>query len=412
MDHDAWRPADALEDELRRARSTGDRERYLRALAGADLLLPLIGEPDAPTWATTTVDNRTMVLAFTSRQALAAVLGGPARSRRARFGELTRTWPDLQFWLAVDPGLPIEAYLDPVAVEELAAVADETADERERALLDAADRGDLEAFVEALSTAALCVPIDGTPGRRPALTDPAFPWWRLGLDGSPIAVYTSDRRLREQLGEQEWVQTSLAELVLAWPDGETAMAVNPGSGSGSLLDGPVIAAVAQLVKEQLTAVGGAPPAVVTQDGGRPDGAPVAPVNRTPAGQLAGPVDQAPGSDGVDVQVIVPPAQVARYLDSGHNRVAGLIHRRPDELLPIADLYANAGLLGDGSPFRTDDEFGYVLRWTEPTADAYETPVSDGIEVPADAVLVRVYQSGREETVARYLPSAGWTGLSR
>ncbi|WP_432832754.1 SseB family protein [Dactylosporangium sp. CA-092794] len=405
MDLAAWRPADALEEELRRTRSAGDRERYLRALAGADLLLPLLGEPDTPTWATTTADNRTMVLAFTSRQALAAALGRPERSRRARFGELARTWPDPQLWLAVDPGLPIEAYLDPVAVQELAAVADETADEREQTLRDAADRADLEAFVEALSTAPLCVPIDGRPGHGPAPADPALLWWRLELDGRPIAVYTSDRRLRDQLGEQEWVQTTLAELALAWPDGETAMAVNPGSVFGSLLDGPVIAVVAELVKERLTAVRG-------PDGGRPDGAPAASANGAVPLQLAGPVDPASGGDGVEVQVVVLPAQVARYLDSGHNRVAGLIHRRPDVALPLADLYAYVGLLGDGSPFRADDEFGYMLRWTEPAADAYETPVADGIEMPAAAVLVRVHRSGREEPVARYSPPAGWTGLSR
>nr|BFE77205.1 hypothetical protein GCM10020092_105060 [Actinoplanes digitatis] len=52
------------------------------------------------------------MLAFTSPAALQACLADYTGSaRRVAYAELADTWPNLEWWLAVNPGLPIEGYL-------------------------------------------------------------------------------------------------------------------------------------------------------------------------------------------------------------------------------------------------------------------------------------------------------------
>ena len=48
-------------------------------------------------------------MAFTSTAALQACLADYTGSaRRVPYAELANTWPNLEWWLAVNPGLPIE----------------------------------------------------------------------------------------------------------------------------------------------------------------------------------------------------------------------------------------------------------------------------------------------------------------
>lgn len=120
-----WEPATDAEAAMREALRAGDQESYFRILSTTDLLLPVSAEAlagRAPLgWGTWTTGGRTHVLAFTSPAALRACLAEHAGSTRTvAYQELAATWPNLQWWMAVDPGLPIEGYLPAWFVAQLA----------------------------------------------------------------------------------------------------------------------------------------------------------------------------------------------------------------------------------------------------------------------------------------------------
>src|SRR4051794_20895606 len=93
----------------------GDQEHYFRILARLDLLLPVSADSAgrrSPGWGTWSSDGRTHVLAFTSIHAMRACLAEHAGNYRlAQFRELAEQWPNPEWWLAINPGLPIEGYL-------------------------------------------------------------------------------------------------------------------------------------------------------------------------------------------------------------------------------------------------------------------------------------------------------------
>ncbi|HYN96688.1 MAG TPA: SseB family protein, partial [Pilimelia sp.] len=120
-----WEPATEAEIAMRDALRGGDQELYFRILAGTELLLPVSADAlagRAPMgWGTWTTGGRTHVLAFTSPEALQACLAEHAGSaRRLQYHELAAGWPNLEWWLAVNPGLPIEGYLPAWFVSQLA----------------------------------------------------------------------------------------------------------------------------------------------------------------------------------------------------------------------------------------------------------------------------------------------------
>lgn len=93
----------------------GDQEHYFRILARLDLLLPVSADSAgrrSPGWGTWSSDGRTHVLAFTSIHAMRACLAEHAGNYRlAQFRELAEQWPNPEWWLAINPGLPVEGYL-------------------------------------------------------------------------------------------------------------------------------------------------------------------------------------------------------------------------------------------------------------------------------------------------------------
>jgi hypothetical protein len=120
-----WTPASEAEVAMRDALAKDDQELYFRILARVELLLPVSSEAIAGRapmgWGTWTAGERTHVLAFTSPEAMHACLAEHAGSaRRIPFHELAAGWPDLDWWLAVNPGLPIEGYLPAWFVSQLA----------------------------------------------------------------------------------------------------------------------------------------------------------------------------------------------------------------------------------------------------------------------------------------------------
>ncbi|MEU8821450.1 SseB family protein [Actinoplanes sp. NPDC048796] len=119
-----WEPATDAEVAMRDALRTDDQESYFRILSGVDLLLPVSADALAGLaplgWGTWSTGGRTHVLAFTSTAALQACLADYTGSaRRVPYQELANTWPNLEWWLAVNPGLPIEGYLPAWFVAQL-----------------------------------------------------------------------------------------------------------------------------------------------------------------------------------------------------------------------------------------------------------------------------------------------------
>ncbi|WP_076469323.1 SseB family protein [Micromonospora avicenniae] len=119
-----WEPATEAEAALRDALRANDQERYFRILARTDLLLPTTqatAGQTQPGWGTWTSGGRTHVLAFTSATALRSCLGDNAgASRRTAFADLAAGWPNPEWWLAINPGLPVEGYLPAWYVAQLA----------------------------------------------------------------------------------------------------------------------------------------------------------------------------------------------------------------------------------------------------------------------------------------------------
>lgn len=120
-----WEPSNEIEHRLREALRGEDQDGYFRTLAQIELVLPLSYEDSsgsgADTWATWTTDDRTHILAFTSETALQTCLRDNAgASRRVTFAALAEAWPDEEWWLAVNPGLPIEGYLPAWFVSQVA----------------------------------------------------------------------------------------------------------------------------------------------------------------------------------------------------------------------------------------------------------------------------------------------------
>jgi hypothetical protein len=120
-----WTPATEAEAAMRAALDSGDQELYFRILSRVELLLPISSEAIAGRapmgWGTWTAGERTHVLAFTSSEAMHACLAEHAGSaRKIPYHELAAAWPNLEWWLAVNPGLPIEGYLPAWFVSQLA----------------------------------------------------------------------------------------------------------------------------------------------------------------------------------------------------------------------------------------------------------------------------------------------------
>ena len=120
-----WEPATEAEAAMRDALRMSDQELYFQILARTELLLPVSVDALAGRttmgWGTWSSGGRTHVLSFTSLDAIQLCLADNASSaRKILFGDLARTWPNHEWWLAVNPGLPIEGYLPSWFVSQLA----------------------------------------------------------------------------------------------------------------------------------------------------------------------------------------------------------------------------------------------------------------------------------------------------
>jgi hypothetical protein len=127
---DAWEPANQLEHQLRDALRDGDQDAYFAQVRAAELFVPLapeeaeavLADSSAFNWPTATREGRTHVLAYTSAEAGRACLGPTYQHFfRMTLADMARQWPDQEWWLALNSGLPIEGYLPAWFIGQLTA---------------------------------------------------------------------------------------------------------------------------------------------------------------------------------------------------------------------------------------------------------------------------------------------------
>jgi hypothetical protein len=276
---EAWRPSTEAEEALAAAVAAGDQLAYCRALCDESLFLPITPGAAAGrepvTLATSPAQGATYVLAWTSGAALPP--GVPA-VRRAPLFEIVHAIVGRGWGIAVDPGLPLQAFLTPDAVRTLPPWEPEWTP-LDFALRKAVEAEDRDGYMAALLDAQLLLPLptdeelaeaappgetDPSPGPQDYwtavrtdrvvpgvsrdVTDPDFPWWRAErADGRPVVfAFTSLAHLQAELGDREWISVGFVEIVAAWPEDGGALRLNPGGTNGIELPPEALSAMYEL----------------------------------------------------------------------------------------------------------------------------------------------------------------------
>ncbi|WP_405102572.1 SseB family protein [Micromonospora sp. NBC_01412] len=354
-----WEPATEAEAAMRDALRANDQELYFRVLARTELLLPVSTQAlagQAPMgWGTWTTGGRTHVLAFTSSAALQACLGGnPAASRRSGYADLAVDWPNHEWWLAVNPGLPIEGYLPAWFVSQLS-----RGDVRLPGRTMGA-RARLERAENVARTRATAV----VPGRdAPASPSPSLP--EPSVAGPPPGRPTTEPSAAAEAPTAPLITTPLATTPLATappapvlPVSMLPASVPPGpsyrspGGAGEPAAGSPYRAGDVAGRPAPAAAGGPDGAGATHTEAAPSGSAWLNVSRrrTPdAPPPTGEVAAGEGGNGRPPEPPVPPAPPASFFEpaSGRSRAARPIGepRRPAERAAPPSRFA-----GGGQPF--------------------------------------------------------------
>ncbi|WP_433533690.1 SseB family protein [Micromonospora sp. CA-263727] len=405
-----WQPANATEQALLAAAEADDRQAFLSELAAAALLLPVspaaaAGREPAG-WPTAQHDGVTHVMVYTSPAAIAAGLPGQSVSYRVSgLIDLAVDWPDDDWVLAVDAGLPIGVRLVADELRTLAAPAVEA----ERPVREAIVQQDPDALMSALLRAELVLPLrpDGPATRD--LSDPEFPWWSVPDEQGRLSlpVFTSEARLRQALGDHDLVAVSSLQLAEHWPDLSWQLLLNPETPVAAALPGEAVLTLREWLGELRAVVTEA-----AEQEQRRRGTAAYAEPSTVGVPVPRPASETVTEDGPDpevplrLQLVIPHRYLTSYLDDGYDRAAGLVHawHGPGRDTP-ARLYRRLGLLGGGSPFEELDEWVAVLRWAPGEATPEEwgrgQPRMESLVVPDDTELRCLHQDGRDELLARF-----------
>ncbi|WP_157995779.1 SseB family protein [Thermomonospora amylolytica] len=314
-----FQPANDVERELLRALAADDEDAFLKALAGAEVLLPVPRDMDYALkpgragfpWQTGEVEGHTVIPVFTSPERMRDLIGdaaagqGPAEHITLPFAAVARYWPDRDWGLAVNGGTPVGAILPGDRLAGLSEWADEVAARRaaegfepqndvERRLVEAAALPDGDAFLKVLAGAQVLVPADPeTPwGIRP--DDPEFPWRPVPVRGAPaVQVFTSLRWMHEAIGPSRFVMPGFWEVLAGWPDDGWTLVVNPGTPIGTVLTADRIRDLAKAMT----------PAKATEPVREPAPEPV----REPAAAPVADRPEEPAQDWVPARPTEPPA---------------------------------------------------------------------------------------------------------
>jgi hypothetical protein len=271
-----WQPANAAERAMAEAAERDDRPGYFRAFAAAELYLPAFSdetESERQRFVTWEWLGRTQLPVFTSVTALRQAVGGFADSYRpTSYAELRSRWPSPEWHLGINPGTPIDAYLDVDAVSaaatgaltlptgaELVARADghvvapSPINGIEERLLAAIGARDTAGYLEVLLAAEVALPIARPVADDGALYAAAFPWHPVGAGaGRAIEVFTSPERMAEAYAlTAPRLTVPLVAVVVAWPGRAYRLSVDPGTAHGLSLPGEQVEPLADLVEELL-----------------------------------------------------------------------------------------------------------------------------------------------------------------
>lgn len=396
-----WRPATGLEQALLDAVTAGDREAYVAALSRIPLFTPV--HPDGVSPLTAARHGRTYLMAYPSQAMLRAAFGGASPAyQEVSLEQLARAWPDPEWWLAVAPATPIEAYLP--AAQLAPPPADEPAaggtrlptlapsefvprNELEELLEAALDEDDSDTVLKLLLLAELVVPLpDGVPpGAAPG--SPEFRWRRYEDGAGPcVPVFTAASRCDELLGP---VPRTLAEgvsVVSAWPDPAVTLVLDPGTEVEVSLPGQAVVELAGWAA-QLGMVEAMSEAAATEpvtDQLPPEPVPPVTAARTPE---------------VVLQRPIAAEHVAHYLQRGYDVISGWAHRADG----AAGADANAAALGTAP----GEPAVHVIRWVwsgpgpyAPAGPAQQVRVT-AARVPHGAQLRRLDRTGADRVIASY-----------
>ncbi|WP_030167156.1 SseB family protein [Spirillospora albida] len=380
----------ALERALAEAREGGDQQAYLRLLARAVLYLPSPGDPAAAgqRYATARFGDGTFILAFTSPEAMDRSLQGQAvHHRRATLAELSRRWPNPEWQLAINPGLPSASYLDANALFE---------PDRETAPPDPDD------VRVAGARKAPAPPAPERPSRRPAAERPAPP--RAKAPASPPAARSAvppgpppaAPRTPPAAAAGVVPPTAPSAAPPAAPRTVPAPPRAPGgpaAGAGRARTAPdrprsaseppraprraAPPAPSNPAAEQIVAKHLKPPQPPS-DRRRAPARPVSPTPPdTPIAQAAehDPRPEPPGA-AVVMQKVLRPSHVQHYLEGGYDLVSGYVHRFEDvrTLTTPAALVRALGLVYEASPFTAAAHEIFVIRWAAAKPALFRRPL--------------------------------------
>ncbi|GIG57050.1 hypothetical protein Lfu02_14220 [Longispora fulva] len=428
MDAASWEPANDVEHALRRVLLDGDQRAYLDILGTAPLYVPTEasayqeGRAALFVW---DIDGMRFAPVFTSPDALELAVAEHGQSADAyhvvTYPQLVEIWPDPTLRLAIDPNLPIGAFLN---IDDIATGADLlTAAELgvaftpsnpvEELLAEAAAAGDSSGFLDALVASVVLLPISRPLSGVEDIESPGFPWRDLPGAAEPtIAVFTSPERLAEAWPDvPPSAPVPVVRLADAWPDARYRLVVNPGSVLEATFAGDELRGLVDWGQDMLSRYDesrasvpraverAAPPLVMLQKvlahgeadhyvrGGRHTVTgfvyPYDPVGRaTPAGLYAA-LDLGP-DDGFDPAD--PEVHLLRW-PAHRPELYRLAVGGPDE----ATRAANDGWMIEPAPFRGGGA----------TSAGVPQLKADSVAVPHDAVLVRLGADGEERLVASY-----------
>lgn len=428
---DEWMPVGPTEEALLTAAMAGDGAAFGTELAGSNLLLPVTEAAaeglESPRWATNDLEGVTFLLAFTSPEALAAIAapGSSVRYRVTDFFDLVEHWPDPEWRMALNPGLPIGAQLTSAELRDLVAAGPpiplkpDRLTEAEETLWATLRAGDSPDFMATLIRQPLLLPLAPSGGLSRDMTDSEFPWWcvdnELGEPGLPI--FTSEHLLESVLGDREFIEVSFPQLAESWPDSAWYLMVNPNTSLTTRLTGTQVQGLGtwfgdlrdafhedvaeynqRVAEEQLLELAGQD----LNDLSAPLPAALSAVDGAVSDSELGPDSEVP----LVLQLVIPHAYLSSYLERGYDRAAGLIHTwyGVGRETPIG-LYRRLGLLGSGSPFTTADEWVAVLRWLPDAATPPEwgrgEPRMEALVIPDGAEIHRIHADRTEDLLARF-----------
>lgn len=250
---ESWQPANDTERALAEALERDDRREFFRLLTSAELYLPQRAaswddDSASQEFVTIRMFDHTFLPVFTSVEGMAQVMSQLADAYTVTsYAELREKWPKPEWRLAVNPGFPIDAYSSIESVADAAAgkvevptvgelIVDGIAEDPQRpvaldpheSLTEAAERADVDGYVDALLDADVVVPTTREVTDPEDLAGPEAPWYRAGPPDRPVLeVFTSEEAYERAHPDLPRVIVPFVALLMMWPEGH-GLSVNPG----------------------------------------------------------------------------------------------------------------------------------------------------------------------------------------